>query len=63
MAAKREQQADRRELVDVAEDLLDEIAALRKDVRPIMSLGWILLGLIAVMLLLALLTIVVAALA
>jgi hypothetical protein len=60
MAAGRTEEADRRDLVDVAEDLLDQVAALRKDIRPIISLGWALLGLILIMLLFALVSTLVA---
>ena len=56
MTAGRTEEAGGRELVDVAEDLLDQVAALRKDLRPILSLGWIVLGLIVAMMLLALVT-------
>ena len=56
MAAGRTEEAEGRDLVEVAEDLLDQVAALRKDLRPILSLGWVVLGLIVVMMLLALAT-------
>ena len=63
MTAGRTEEADRRDLVDVTEDLLDQVAALRKDLRPILSLGWVVLGLIIAVLLLALGSTIVAALA
>ena len=62
MTTGRLEEAERRDLVDVTEDLLDQVAALRKDLRPILSLGWVVLGLIIVMLLLALASTLVAAL-